>query len=401
MDDINYLLKNSEKDQTMVILDSSTRDKYKYPSPSEYVVTFTEPFRFVYGFDIIDATIPSTMYSIDDFNNELFFTKFSYVSTEIDKSLLYQLFSEKMRQNVQLYKLYHENKKIEKKSIAFIFELPANIETSTTDNTYIFFNNELKRISNIDFEMIIVQNFYNFVVDFCYFSFEIGNYNIITLQTYLKKYLRNFNIDVRATTTDQQIDKQMKLRFVHFDPATGDSNPFFFDMKHSSVRTVLGFDQYPDVYEKVMYTYDKIIDDNDELFLGVRNVDEYVYNIIAPGVVNLLGVRYLTLRCPEIESHLLGSIGYGLTDIGLGIFKLPSPYETANLKFDFFNFVKKPFHPIGKLNKLSIRFERDRNVLYNFRGSNHHILIVLKYYVPVMNNSLSTPILNPDYNPDF
>jgi hypothetical protein len=243
---------------------------------------------------------------------------------------------------------------------------------------------------------------YDFIIDVCKFDIEIGNYNILTLQTYLKKELRPYNIDVRASSVEQRVDKHMKMRFVHYNQLTGDSNPFFFDMSKSTIRDVLGFDELPDPFEVKMYTKITFPMLNSEIvFAATKNNVENVYGLTPPGVVNLLGVRYLTLRCPEIESHLLGSIGFGNADIGLGIFKIPSPYETANLKFDFFNFVKKPFHPIGKLNKLSIRFEREPNVPYNFRGINHHVLITLKYYIPTMNVGLTTPILNPNYNPDF
>eukprot|EP00798_Chlamydomonas_sp_ICE-L_P009114 gene9114-16236_t len=223
-------------------------------------------------------------------------------------------------------------------------------------------------------------------------------------KAYLKKYMKPYNIDVRAASLEQRVDKHLKLRFVHYDIVTGYSNPFFLDMSKSTVKDVLGFDELPADSEKKMYkkqSYSLLNSEN--VFAATKNDTEQVYDVTPPGVVNLLGVRYLTMRCPEIESHLLGSIGFGNADVGLGIFKIPSPYETANLKFDFFNFVKKPFHPIGKLTKLSIRFEREPNVLYDFRGLNHHILVTLKYYVPAMNNDLTntTPILNPNYNPDF
>jgi len=403
MDDIDYLLKHSENDSTMLILDSSNRDRSKHPSPSNYVVEFTEPFRFVYGFDVIDATIPSAMYTIDVHNNLMFFTVFSHISYVYEEQNIHDLFRQRLATCPKLVEIYKKQDIVGK--ISFVFcQNSIIVPEDTVDDCYIAIEDQLVRISQSQFDTIIQSENYDFAIDVCKFEIEIGNYNIITLQAYLKKYMKPYNIDVRAASLEQRVDKHLKLRFVHYDIVTGYSNPFFLDMSKSTVKDVLGFDELPADSEKKMYkkqSYSLLNSEN--VFAATKNDTEQVYDVTPPGVVNLLGVRYLTMRCPEIESHLLGSIGFGNADVGLGIFKIPSPYETANLKFDFFNFVKKPFHPIGKLTKLSIRFEREPNVLYDFRGLNHHILVTLKYYVPAMNNDLTntTPILNPNYNPDF
>lgn len=401
MDDIDYLLKHSEKDSTMIILDSSNRDRTKHPIPSEYVIEFSEPFRFVYGFDIIDATIPSTMYCIDDHNNVLFFTIFTRKSVLYDVDRLYDVFRERLELCPGFASMYANQNVVG--AISFVFcSIPVDVISDEFDDCYVVFEDTLTRVSLIQYNLILGNGNYDFALDMCRFDVEIGNYNIMTLQAYLKKALKPYNLDIRPASVDDRIDKQMKVRFVHYDPVLGTSHPFFFDMKKSTIRDVLGFDELPSPSETTMYVRQSFVElSSSMMFAASKNKVEGVYDITPPGVINLMGVRYVTLRCPEIESHLLGSFGFSNADIGLGIFKIPSPYETANLKFDFFNFVKKPFHPIGKLNKLSIRFERDPNVLYNFRGINHHILVSLKYYVPTMNSDLTAPILNPNYNPDF
>ncbi len=73
IEDIDFLKKNSIKENYIFIVDSRDRDKLTYKSPSEYVVNFETPFRNVIGLNLIDASIPRTMYNIDVNNNQFAF----------------------------------------------------------------------------------------------------------------------------------------------------------------------------------------------------------------------------------------------------------------------------------------------------------------------------------------
>ena len=72
IEDIHYLKNNSIKQTCIILIDSKNRNFDIYPDPSEYVVNFDVPFKNVIGFDIIDSSIPRTMYSIDKYNNSIF-----------------------------------------------------------------------------------------------------------------------------------------------------------------------------------------------------------------------------------------------------------------------------------------------------------------------------------------
>lgn len=71
IEDVQYLLKNSVKDSVLLFIDSTHRDRQKYPTPSDYVVDLDEQIAQVYGIDILDAAIPSTMYNVDVNNNKM------------------------------------------------------------------------------------------------------------------------------------------------------------------------------------------------------------------------------------------------------------------------------------------------------------------------------------------
>jgi len=84
IEDINYLKENSVKQTIVILIDSKNRDFELYPDPSNYVVNFNVPFKNVIGFDIIDTSIPRTMYSIDKYNNGLYYYIHTDPTTTID-----------------------------------------------------------------------------------------------------------------------------------------------------------------------------------------------------------------------------------------------------------------------------------------------------------------------------
>jgi hypothetical protein len=73
IEDINYLKKNSIKQHYTFIVDSVDRDRNKYPNPNKYVVEFNISFKNVIGLEIIDSSIPRTMYNIDYENNLIYY----------------------------------------------------------------------------------------------------------------------------------------------------------------------------------------------------------------------------------------------------------------------------------------------------------------------------------------
>jgi len=138
------------------------------------------------------------------------------------------------------------------------------------------------------------------------------------------------------------------------------------------------------------------------------------WSIVPPGIYNLIGDRYVLMRCKEIENHILSSIkSYDVYDHSTDSVE-ERQYETGIAKFKMgvvgyreerFDFNILPayeFHPIGKMSSLTFLFENPDGQLYNFRGVNHTVTLVINYYKPVIsyderNNMKST--LYPAYEP--
>ena len=127
------------------------------------------------------------------------------------------------------------------------------------------------------------------------------------------------------------------------------------------------------------------------------------YQVAAPGMVNLSGSRFLTIRCPEVESYLYKDRASSEVHTGIGLCTL-GQYGFVAENFDYVNV--KPVRlatPIGRLNKLSIRLEGEGGTLYNTQGVNHTLLVNMKCLVPrarkPQHGKTPTSILAPEYVP--
>jgi hypothetical protein len=122
--------------------------------------------------------------------------------------------------------------------------------------------------------------------------------------------------------------------------------------------------------------------------------------ITPPGFLSLVGDRFIILRCPEIERNIFGSMAFGNHSPGIALFKMGC-VGYSDSRFDFSTVDYKEFHPIGKLPKLTLRFERIDGTLYNFKSVNHHLLVVVKHYVARKVGGFKHSTLNPNYVTNF
>ena len=67
------------------------------PEPSEYEIELTEPFRNVIGMEILDVSIPKTMYNIDYNNNRLYY----YIANSIEEAKVTIIKKRKRRRHLR------------------------------------------------------------------------------------------------------------------------------------------------------------------------------------------------------------------------------------------------------------------------------------------------------------
>jgi len=175
-------------------------------------------------------------------------------------------------------------------------------------------------------------------------------------------------------------------------------------MNKSTVDKTLGFYSKTKIDNNNTYHY---VDINKEIefnkfFHSIYNNESSLREIIAPGILYLIGTDYVVLRCPEIEKHLYGSLSYTQNTMGLAKIKVSS----WGLNEDSNTYLKlklREFHPIGKLAKMTMKFEKGDayGELYNFRGVNHNIVFTIHYYSPAQNKEFNTSVINPEYDMNF
>ncbi len=129
------------------------------------------------------------------------------------------------------------------------------------------------------------------------------------------------------------------------------------------------------------------------------------WTLATPGLVNLTGPRYVSIRCPEIESHMFRDRVNETCHAGLGMVQLRG-YGFREQRFDFVSFPSRRFHPLGKLSKLTFRLERPDGSLYDSHGVDNSLLLVLRYRTLPSSNrpdasSDFSYTLNPGYSPDL
>lgn len=337
IEDINYLKENSIRQSYTFLVDSSSRDRRVHPEPSEYVLEFSTPFRNVIGVEVVDVSIPKTMYNIDYNNNKLYY----YIAQSEEDNHVNIILDDKGNETYD-------------KSMFSVVEIPP------------------------------------------------GDYNTSAFLDKVRSLFvtKGIPLDLVAVDTPPDITNLIVFR---------SKSPFILDMNQSTVSEILGFDLYTSDTQAVSKS-------------GVRRYSMAGYNtkpgferlyhsygggntvglntIYAPGMMYLLGDKYIVLRCKEIEEHLYRSLAYSKYNMGLAKIRLNS-YGYNDEKTSFLKVPTREFHPIGKLSKMTIRFETAAGELYDFKGVNHNFVMAIYYYEPKNINRVIQSKLNPDYNPSF
>ena len=245
----------------------------------------------------------------------------------------------------------------------------------------------------------------NYVDIFNKMSIDTGDY---TLKTFLLNY-------------EEKEDSEIGFK-KHSEPAELTNLldiysrlPFILDMESSTIYENLGFDLYNSInplYINDRYQYKSIYRTDRrmyKMFHSILNTKitkvidfiEYDKNLItSPGIVYLIGNKYIVLKCPEIEEHLFGSLSYSKYSLGLAKFRV----DNIGINSERLAITKLPireFHPIGKLSRISLRFETNRGTLYDFKGVNHNIVFAIYYYEPKQNKFPEGSILNPEYKMNY
>jgi len=347
IEDISYLKKNSIKDNIIYTIDSSSRNKNKYLNPNEYTIEFEQPFKYVYGIEILDSSIPRTMYQIDKYNNIFYL----YYKSNITPNNYREM---KIEIDIRDYELddliFTINRIISENNENDCTIRLRSLTIPASDSSKIFISNE------------------NNSTDHPFY-----------LLLYKSSFRETFGFDEESIHNSNDYNKI-------------DEN----DVNFTAIK-----DLNPDVSneEIIKYTFKSGEGKGDWGKYSINAAFEDYQNIQTPGLVNLVGERHIKIRSNIIEQHF-NILSRSKNSIGLGLFKLGVNGYSEN-RFDFTNYKPKDFHPIGKLSKIDFRFETIDGLKYDFKGVNHHFLLNIKFYTPIGNIDNAKYSLNANYNPNL
>jgi hypothetical protein len=229
---------------------------------------------------------------------------------------------------------------------------------------------------------------------FSHIDVPVGDYTTNVFINKLRTTFEENGIDLDIVPVDTPAELTNMIYFKS-------SKPFILDMSQSTIAEALGFDLYTSRKETTKYHYAEYndVDGFEKLYHSYKDTTGR-HVLYAPGMMYLIGSKYLLIRCPEIEQHLYRSLAYTKYNNGLAKIRINS-YGYNDEKTSFLKVPTREFHPIGKLSRLTLRFETETGALYNFKGVNHNLVFAIYYYEPKQDNAFHNSILNPDYNPNI
>lgn len=342
IEDVDYLKKNSTKENYLFLVDSKKRDYINYPNPNNYTIAFDIPFKNVIGIEVIDASIPRTMYTIDKYNNTIYY----YIANSVSEynSIINNGNGLSKNVNMNIFK---------KMEIP-----PGNYTIQTFTST---------------FNSLMIQGAQNPSITNIYSPISIVNYSN---------------------------PPELSNRIIYTC-----KNPFIIDMGRSSLAETLGCAlNIESSNDGILYKYFNNYQGNLQflkMYHSILNPLSGLYEVTTPGIVFFIGEKYIVIRSPEIEEHAFGSLAYNNYNQGIAKFKV-SGIGFNEERVELTKIPTREFHPIGKLSKITFRFETADGNPYDFKGINHTITYLIKYYKPKMINTQEfKPLLNPNYKSDF
>jgi hypothetical protein len=128
------------------------------------------------------------------------------------------------------------------------------------------------------------------------------------------------------------------------------------------------------------------------------------YVIISPLVSDTINTKYIKMICDELDNSIdSANHKSNPTSPGLAVFYVrggSKSYNNTDLRA--YGHIDHPeFHPIARLNKLTISFLTDDNRVIDFKGLEYSFLMEVSYRVPMFQKPWKRSILNPNYNGNF
>jgi hypothetical protein len=426
MEDVDAMKTRFKEESYLFVVDSAKRDKYAYTSPSEYTIQFNAPFKNVLGIELLDATIPRTEYVVDESCNTLVYT----VTGSDKKTATVPPGDYNLLQFCQtLSSLIEGGLAVEPVSAPYAqtstlkFTCTQGFQLHIAESTMrrqLGFSGTEKTVSGvISSESTTARTYEGPFPGYSVHRIDPGTTlrqpfqpttpgPVRSVVMYIDKDVGGGDVDVRIE------DGVGTVYGTAVISPSGSSEAIMQNVAGSLVvgqtyYIILSADTFADVYVNTG------TDDADEgtsitgpwtpLDMSVACqvwVSVARYEAESTGLVDLTGVRYVMVRCPEIETYMYRERAYEPYYAGLGMVKLGGN-GFREQRFDFVSFPARTLTtPLGKLSALTFRLEKPDGTVYNSRGIDHTLVLVIRYYAGMKPHATTDQnrILNPHYVAD-
>lgn len=427
MEDVLYLKKHADVESFLFVVDSARRDTAVFPEPNEYEVQFKAPFRNVVGLDLLDATVPRTEYLVEAGSNTLAYTydgvKRAATVTPGDYTVLQlaEALSALLPAGLAVQPVTTPAEVSNK--VRFLGERAFTVHAAEST---------LRRCLGLGVRSTLTpQPAPGILGARTVVAGPLPSTDGLSLTTPRRQA---FVAPVAGTLTRVQAyvasDVAVVVRAAVVDAqgqlvASGQATTAASDFEQLAVPLAAPLAAGA-AYHVVLQgagasvfcggpavpTAAAAPDEGgawwdvpswtagaDAMCLDA-SMDADGFVLVPPGVVDLTGEPYVLVRCPEIEQQLYRDRAFETVHAGMGLVKLGN-YGFRDQRFDFASFPPRTLPtPIGKLGKLTFRLERADGSLYDSKGVNHHLVLVVRYLELTKGPEDMTSTLNPAYTPN-
>lgn len=425
MEDVQFLKQRAKEDSYLFVVDSSKRDKHAYPSASQYTIQFNAPFKNVLGIELLDATIPRTEYVVDEKCNTVVYSvndgpKKTATVDPGDYNLLQfcEALSGLLEDELTVEPLsspYSQTSKLKFRCpLPFVIYL-----TETTMRTQLGFAGTEKTISStLAGDSTTTRTFLGPYPGFDTITLAPGERlrqaftpsetgTAYSASIYSDQIGGNMNVrieDALGTVLGTGIVRPFEASEVLFQNGetleAGDTYYLIIEAPSGGsifVNAPTDGLESAEISPTPTGLWTPIADQSlaFEVWVGIGQQE-----LVSTHLVDLTGVRYVMVRCPEIETYMYRERAYEPFYAGLGMVKLGAN-GIREQRFDFVSFPRRTLTtPLGKLSSLTFRLERPDGTLYDSRGIDHSLLLVLRYYTSMKPEEPTPSLLNPQYLPN-
>lgn len=431
------------EDHTLLWVDSSKRDEGG--TGSQYSVTMVEPLRNVVGIRVLEATIPATLMSIEDYNSQLVVHTVGFPSAcPVAHATVLQAYTASVpgsawrahgpEDKQSIFDPSHDSEHFFKHNIVRMFagQDPSAIHDpppGSSASEYVLCvvpGEHAAELANhaavYDAESqttVVVCEQSETMVKLCDVELVAGVYTLPrgkydSMQDFVSELKHEYSDQQRGVSLDfiqpltDKPARSMRMKLVpsriwtdvdvdnlgfnhsYFSPDV--TSTWCAVWTGSNALETLGFHANPVTLmtEGGSFT----CSDPQERYKG---------HLRGASLANLSGERYVWLRCPEVEQHMCAGVGQVLQR-GIGVFRLDAPGVFKEESTEYISTIPRQFHPIAKLSKLSFRFDMGRREQsYDFRSVSHFMLLSISTLKPDREKRLYDTLpkcLQPDYMPN-